>query len=158
MPVIPDDLNEIFDSIIGAKYAAGVLVIPASAFKVLGAGPISLIADQWSGIGNVECALPFAPGTRIVSIDWGYNRGGAGAVQLNLKQVKPVQAPFATTTTAIKLVNTGTGYTVSAISSADIITAGTVSTLPADTAWSLVYSATDAANIFGGVKIITEIL
>lgn len=145
------DLNDLQDAIINNRHGSVPLCLHASAFqKVTGAA--TLTAGNWVGVGTFVAWLPFDPNTLIDSIEWGYNRGGAGTLTLTLAEMLVLtNTPSSWSPAAIAA---GTGYTTSTYTAADINGGGGHATLPANAAWALQIDHTNAANVFGGVKIL----
>jgi len=155
MPVVADDLNQVFDAIIGRKVGSKPLVIPAAAFwKESGAAAFS--AGQWVGAGIFECDLGLPPGTLIESIVWGYNRGGAGTVSLELLATNPIAPSY--TSIIGSPIAAGTGNTTTTITAAAIEAASPgKSVIAASTGYSIEIQHTNAANVFSGLVITTRL-
>src|SRR4051812_43368052 len=87
MPLIPDDINELFDASIDDKHKAREQGHPAASFSHTGAAG-TLNGDNWTGAGagfTVESGLAYVPiGSRITHVTFGYKRAAAGNVTVEL--------------------------------------------------------------------------
>lgn len=84
------DLNDLQDMIIGRKHATTELVLGPSAFQAK-AGGGGVEGDlQWTFtaatelVSDITKLLPV--GTRVVSVLWSYNRGGAGTITRRVRR------------------------------------------------------------------------
>lgn len=150
-PVKSATINALQDAVIGGMHGEISLVLTAAAFQVL-SGAAAFNSGRWEG-GPVElfCGLQVPAGTRIVSLEAGYDRGGAGAISVALNVDNPLTnvyaGPFSFTIAA------GTGHTTTTKTAADITGGGGNPILAADSAWSLQVTMNNAANVFAGIKL-----
>lgn len=88
MPLIPDDVNEIFDSIIDTKHPELEFPHHASAWLPFGyTGGYAYNADSWQmpvGGGTFWSSISAPVGSRITRVKFGYNRASAGTISLSL--------------------------------------------------------------------------
>ncbi len=149
-PVIPDDLNEIFDSCIGDKHAERTLAIhPAAAQQVDGSTATYDGANQiWIGLGDLSFPLPIPAGDTLTSLRFGYARVGAGAVQASVAKINLLTGVWS----AVLVLNdsTGSDWEVASFDQAALVAAGIAVLVPDGYAYSLHVSTTDDLNRVGG--------
>lgn len=156
-PLIPDDINALFDGEIGGKRGSKPLVIPASSFiKISGAA--TLTAGQWLGVGVFLAVLPLFVGTTIDLIKWGRDRANFGTLTLSIVETAPIALAFSAVLRSLPALSSGSGYGVSTFTAADVIAAGAAQPLAADTGWAIQVEHTNSVNALGGVRIDTSVL
>lgn len=110
--VHPSDINDLQDCIIAGKHGEISLVLPPAAFAPMPVANASHGggAGFWSVTGVVwfNAWLPVPPGSVITEIVWGFNRGGAGSIILELWKKNPTTAALTLVTTST--VNTGAAF------------------------------------------------
>ena len=147
-PILSADLNALQDQIVGVKHPATPRVLGASSFLVK-QGTATLGAGQWTFGAVTDLVKSLADlvvvGDRLTTVQFCYNRGGAGAIVLSLKQRNIVTGAAEALVVAATTINAGTGWTTTTITYNY--------TIPANTAVHLEINANNVANIFGGAVI-----
>lgn len=144
---IPSALaNKLQDMITGWKFPAMDFPHPACDWRPQGGGSGLLGDGQWTfgGLTILMAKIRLPVGTLISSCTFGYNRGGAGTIDVYLKKRNIV------TGAAVVVVATSADVTGSAWETAVLNPAYTVE---ADFSVWLETRCSNGANIFGGAKI-----
>lgn len=150
-PVKSADLNAIQDQIVGAKHPALSIALGAAAFLPKAGGNASLGDGQWTfGAvstlqGSASARIPV--GTRITTIEWFYNRGGAGNITVNLRK-RNLRTGAAAADIATNTDNTGAAL------EAFLMTVNY--TVEADYEVWLEVTCDNAAHVFEGAIVSTD--
>lgn len=145
------DLNAMQDMINRGSFGPTQFVFPASAF-FKNSGAATLTVGQWLGVGDFVCPLPFAEGTTIHSLSWGYDHKNTGNNSILLARAHPLPAFAVDSWTA---AGSGNGYKKDDYGGMDIA-AFTAKKLASGSGWTLEAQQDNAAHLFGGVVIIAS--
>lgn len=145
-PILSADLNALQDMIIGRKFPAADFPFGGTAFQLqTGTAQVGAAADNWtfSAVSQLIANLSrsFGVGTRLNSLKFAYNRGGAGNVTLSLYK-RNIVTNAARVTIATTTINAGTGWTTTTLSP--------VYVTEADMSVWLEVQCDNVANVFGG--------
>lgn len=152
-PVYSNDLNFIQDCIVGDKHGTVEWMHGGPAFTLVPGGNAALANGQWTfgAVSTLVSHLRGGVGTRITSVRFGYNRGGAGNITLKLR-MRNVATGAPATDVVSQVINAGTGYTTITL---DNTTPGSLLPLTSvgDESWWLEVTCDNAAHVFGGAGV-----
>lgn len=141
--------NELQVQVVGHKHRTMPFPYGAAAFS-LQAGTATLGDGQWTfGALSLLVANVSRPvGTRITSIQYGFNRGGSGNVTLKLRKRNIVTGAAASDVVSLA-ISAGTGWTTTTLDSS---TVGSLLPYLTEAGVALWLSAQcdSASNVFGG--------
>lgn len=118
------DLNAIQDCIVSRKHGVLSFPIDPGAFlsSTTATAIVRPIGAPWSMAGlavpiDLVYWLPIPVGTRLNSVAWYYNRGGAGSIVMRVLKAN-IPAGVTGTTLSTTTINAGTGFASSSVSPA----------------------------------------